>query len=47
MLFCDGHVMWFGQEELAVNKEPTPVERDRENAKLRMWNNDHRAPGDR
>jgi prepilin-type N-terminal cleavage/methylation domain-containing protein/prepilin-type processing-associated H-X9-DG protein len=37
VLFCDGHVTWYVQQDLTGADKP----------KIRMWNNDHRAPGDR
>lgn len=43
VLFCDGHVTWYPQAELVVNDPP----RDDDRPKIRMWNNDHWAPGDR
>jgi prepilin-type processing-associated H-X9-DG protein len=43
VLFCDGHVAWYARQELTVNDPPSEADRP----KIRMWNNDHRAPGDR
>jgi prepilin-type processing-associated H-X9-DG protein/prepilin-type N-terminal cleavage/methylation domain-containing protein len=42
VLFCDGHVAWYRQEDLAVPSPPSSADKH----KIRMWNNDHRAPGD-
>ena len=42
VLFCDGHVTWYRQEHLLVNEDhATPA------PEARMWNNDHRAYGER
>jgi len=43
VLFCDGHVTWYLPADLVVNDPPSQTDRP----KIRMWNNDHRAPGDR
>jgi prepilin-type processing-associated H-X9-DG protein len=43
VLFCDGHVTWYARQDLVVNDPPSEADRP----KIRMWNNDHRAPGDR
>jgi prepilin-type processing-associated H-X9-DG protein len=42
VLSCDGHVAWYRQEELAVPDPPSPADK----YKIRLWNNDNRAPGD-
>jgi prepilin-type processing-associated H-X9-DG protein/prepilin-type N-terminal cleavage/methylation domain-containing protein len=42
VLFCDGHVTWYRQEDLRVERPWRPAE----SHKARMWNNDHRAPLD-
>jgi prepilin-type processing-associated H-X9-DG protein/prepilin-type N-terminal cleavage/methylation domain-containing protein len=43
VLFCDGHVTWYVRRDLVINDPPSEADRP----KIRMWNNDHRAPGDR
>jgi prepilin-type processing-associated H-X9-DG protein len=43
VLFCDGHVTWYVRQDLVINDPPSEADRP----KIRMWNNDHRAPGDR
>jgi len=42
VLFCDGHVERYQPEELSAGEPCTLDERPR----VRMWNNDYRAPGD-
>jgi prepilin-type processing-associated H-X9-DG protein/prepilin-type N-terminal cleavage/methylation domain-containing protein len=42
VLFCDGHVTWYRQEELLISDSPQRSEAPR----IRMWNNDHLAPWD-
>jgi hypothetical protein len=42
-VFCDGHVTWYPQADLVINNPPLETDKP----KIRMWNNDHRAPGDR
>ena len=42
VLFCDGHVAWYLQEDLVFDDEPTAADAP----KVRMWNNDHLARGD-
>jgi prepilin-type processing-associated H-X9-DG protein len=37
VLFCDGHVTWFPQDELLVTNYFDPVQFP----KMRRWNNDH------
>jgi prepilin-type processing-associated H-X9-DG protein/prepilin-type N-terminal cleavage/methylation domain-containing protein len=41
VLFCDGHVQWYAQEELIV--PPSPSGNPSYYPKSRMWNFDHRA----
>jgi prepilin-type processing-associated H-X9-DG protein len=43
VVFCDGHVTWYPQADLVINNPPLETDKP----KIRMWNNDHRAPGDR
>jgi prepilin-type processing-associated H-X9-DG protein/prepilin-type N-terminal cleavage/methylation domain-containing protein len=43
VLFCDGHVTWYVRQDLLINDPPPEADKP----KIRMWNNDHRAPGDR
>jgi len=43
VLFCDGHVTWYLQDDLVVDNPQAAHEKP----KVRMWNNDHRAQGDR
>jgi prepilin-type processing-associated H-X9-DG protein/prepilin-type N-terminal cleavage/methylation domain-containing protein len=42
VLFCDGHVAWYRQEDLAIGESTTLADVP----KIRMWNNDHLAPWD-
>lgn len=42
VLFCDGHVTHYRQEDLLISERPTPAEAH----KIRMWNNDHSTPWD-
>jgi prepilin-type processing-associated H-X9-DG protein/prepilin-type N-terminal cleavage/methylation domain-containing protein len=42
VLFCDGHVTMYRQEEITFDNPPSPADFP----KVRMWNNDHWAPGD-
>ncbi len=39
VLFCDGHVTWYRQEDLLVGTYMDPTQW----TKIRMWNNDHRV----
>jgi prepilin-type processing-associated H-X9-DG protein/prepilin-type N-terminal cleavage/methylation domain-containing protein len=39
VLFCDGHVTWYRQDELLINNLRSLAEAP----KVRMWNNDHLA----
>jgi prepilin-type processing-associated H-X9-DG protein/prepilin-type N-terminal cleavage/methylation domain-containing protein len=41
VLFCDGHVTWYRQQDLLVENSVVPP------AVVCMWNNDHLALGDR
>jgi prepilin-type processing-associated H-X9-DG protein/prepilin-type N-terminal cleavage/methylation domain-containing protein len=43
VLFCDGHVTWYVQQDLVIHDPPSQDDKP----KIRMWNNDHRATGDR
>jgi prepilin-type processing-associated H-X9-DG protein len=43
VVFCDGHVTWYLQADLVVHDPPNAADAP----KVRMWNNDHRAKGDR
>ena len=38
VLFCDGHVEWYAQEDLLVD---TDRYRPEQGQRRRMWNNDH------
>jgi prepilin-type processing-associated H-X9-DG protein len=41
VLFCDGHVSWYPQRDLLVDRgDTTPANLNR----ARMWNNDHEPP---
>ena len=42
VLFCDGHVQWYRQEDLIVDDERSLAQAPR----MRMWNIDNRAPWD-
>ena len=42
VLFCDGHVALYRQEDLLIPYPPTMADAP----KIRMWNNDHLAPWD-
>ena len=42
VLFCDGHVTWYVRQDLVINDPPSEADKP----KIRMWNNDHRAPRD-
>ena len=43
VLFCDGHVTWYLQEDLIVDGySRSPADQPR----IIMWNNDHHANGD-
>jgi prepilin-type processing-associated H-X9-DG protein/prepilin-type N-terminal cleavage/methylation domain-containing protein len=43
VLFCDGHVTWYAKADLTVANPRSEADWP----KIRMWNNDHRAPFDR
>jgi prepilin-type processing-associated H-X9-DG protein/prepilin-type N-terminal cleavage/methylation domain-containing protein len=38
VLFCDGHVTWYLQQDLLIGDPDTAAD----SPKIRMWNNDHR-----
>lgn len=42
VLFCDGHVTWYPQKDLLIDDHRAPANA----TKVRMWNNNHRAPRD-
>ena len=42
VLFCDGHVTLYRHEAITFDHPPSPADFP----KVRMWNNDHWAPGD-